>query len=305
MAIITPTLLGSINNALNTAYNTNFWRAKGAYKDIAFVVASDGDSEVYPRLDMLPGLREWIGARVVHELTQSSFLIKNREFEETISVKRTDIADDKYGIYAPVAAQMGLDAGIMPDKLVAQTMAAGTSTITYDGQYFFSTAHPTFTASGGLTTVSNYAAGGGPGWYLLDTSKVLRPFIFQDREPFRLVTRFSPTDPSVFDNNTFLWGVNGRCNSGFGLWQLAYYSTAPMTPANLIAAATAMSTIRRPDGTPMGVTPDTLVTGTALKFRANAYYKNSFVANDPTTPTVLVENDIIGQFKPIEFQWLN
>jgi phage major head subunit gpT-like protein len=305
MALITAALLGSINNGLQLAYNTQFWAEQSLYKEFCYDASSTGDTEVYPRLDMLPGVREWIGARAVHNLTMESFSIKNRKFEETIAIPRTDVEDDRYGMFAPVASQMGSDAAALPDKLIAQLMMSGTTMLGYDGQYFFSNGHPGYTLTGGATTVSNTSGTGAyPGWYLVDRSKSLRPFIYQNRVPFELTTRFNPDDPSVFDNDEFLWGVRGRSNAGFGLWQLAYYSTLVLNPANLIAARTAMAEIRRPDGTPMGIRPDTLIVPSALFPRAMAYYKNTLIANDPSTPTTLVENDVINMFKPIEYTWL-
>jgi phage major head subunit gpT-like protein len=305
MALITPTLLGSINNGLSLAYNTQFFATTSLYKTFCLDVESTGDTEVYPRLDMIRGVREWIGAREVQQLSQLSFTIQNKKFEETIAIARTDIEDDKYGIYTPAARMLGESAAQLPDILVANLLKAGTTTKTYDGQNFFDTAHPTYDGSGNATTVANYAAGSSPGWYLMDTTRVVKPLIFQTREPFQLTARVADTDPNVFDRDEYVWGVRGRCNAGLALWQFAYYSTQPMTPANLVAARTAMSSIRRPDGTPMGIVPNKLVVPSSLFPRAGAYFRNSLIANDPTTPTVLVENDIIGMFEPVEYRWLN
>lgn len=302
---ITSATLGAINNGLTLAFNSQLYEAASVYKQFTYDASSTGAAEVYPSLALMRGIREWVGPRVAQSLGQQQFTIPNRKFEQTISIARTDIEDDKYGMYGVVAGEMGATAARFPDLLVAQLMQSGTSTKTIDGQNFFDTSHPTFTSTGGATTIANYASGSSPGWYLVDNSRMLKPFIFQNRIPFGLVTRFNPDDPNVFDNDEFLWGTRGRCNAGFGLWQLAYYSTQPMTMVNLIAARTAMATIRRPDGTPMGITPDTLVVPSTLFPRAQAFYRNTLIANDPTSPTTLVENDIINMFKPVELKWLN
>jgi phage major head subunit gpT-like protein len=305
MALITATLLGSINNGLNLAFNSQLYEAESVFRNFAYTASSEGDTEVYPRLDQLKGIREWIGPREVQQLTQSSFSIKNRKFEQTIAVQRTDIEDDKYGIYNVVADEMGRTARHLPDLLMAQLITTGTTTICSDGQYFFSTGHPNYTSTGAATTVSNYASGSSPGWYLIDSSRSLKPFIFQQRIPFDLVTRFNPDDPSVFDNDEFLWGTRGRMNVGFGLWQLAYYSQQPFNITNLVAARTAMALIRRPDGTPMGITPDMVVVPSTLFPLANAYYTDGLVGSDPSTPTTLIQNSVRNMFKPIEYKWLN
>lgn len=305
MPQITAALLGSINNGLNLAFNDQLYEAESVFRNFAMVTASEGAEEVYPRLDQLKGIREWIGPREVQSLTQSSFKIINRKFEETIEIPRTDISDDKYGLFTPVASQLGKNARHYPDLLMAQLILSGTTTLGSDGQYFFSTSHPGYTSTGVSTTVSNYTSGSNPGWYLIDTSHVLKPFIFQQREAFELVTRFNAQDPSVFDNDAFLWGTRGRCNVGFGLWQLVYFSQAAFNLTNLIAARTAMAQIKRPDGTPMGITPDMVVVPSTLFPDANVFYEATLVANDPTTPTTLVANKVKGLFKPLEYKWLN
>ena len=58
-------------------------------------------------------------------------------------------------------------------------------------------------------------------WYLLDTTKPLKPFVFQNRRDpeFALLTDLS--DENVFQRNKFVYGVNARGNAGYGLWFLA------------------------------------------------------------------------------------
>jgi phage major head subunit gpT-like protein len=58
-------------------------------------------------------------------------------------------------------------------------------------------------------------------WYLLDTTKVLRPFIHQMREPTKLVSMTDVTDTNVFMHKEFIWGVDGRYALGYGPWFLA------------------------------------------------------------------------------------
>ena len=62
-------------------------------------------------------------------------------------------------------------------------------------------------------------------WFLLDTSKPIKPFIFQKRKAPEFVAMDSPNDPNVFIKREFIYGVDSRDNAGFGLWHLAYGST--------------------------------------------------------------------------------
>src|ERR1700733_5666780 len=103
--------LQSINDGVSLAYNDQLYAVGTRYKDFTFEATSTGEAEVYPRLNMLPGLREWVGDRVVNSLSQVTFRIANRMFEETIGVSRTDIEDDRYGMLTPIAGELGMNAG--------------------------------------------------------------------------------------------------------------------------------------------------------------------------------------------------
>lgn len=62
-------------------------------------------------------------------------------------------------------------------------------------------------------------------WYLFSTKRYVRPFVFQLRERPKLICKNKETDDNVFWNDDIIYGIKGRYNVGFGLWQLAYGST--------------------------------------------------------------------------------
>ncbi len=62
-------------------------------------------------------------------------------------------------------------------------------------------------------------------WYLVYGGGVFRPVIKQSRRKVEFVQFFNPDDESVFNSNEFKFGVSGRWNLGYGLWQLAYASS--------------------------------------------------------------------------------
>lgn len=312
MPVITTPVLQSLNDAVSLAFNSQLWATTSCYPPFTLESTSTGDAEVYPRLDMLKGLREWVGDRVVNQLSLTTFRIVNREFEETIGIKRTDVEDDKYGFLAPIAQQLGENAARLPDLLIATLMKNGHTTPCYDGQNFFDTAHPSFDASGNATTLSNYGGGSGNPWYLFDTTRVLKPLILQRRKPFAVIPKFSPTDPNVFWSREFEWGVDGRLNVGYGIWQLGYMSKQPLTHDALVTARALMASYRRPDGAPMGITPNLLVTTSTDFVTAKALYENEFQPGGVviaqyggSAPVALVPNTVRNMFKPLEDPWLN
>jgi phage major head subunit gpT-like protein len=305
---ITFPALQSINDAVSLAYNTQFWETATIFDKFSFTAPSTGRIQIYPRLALLPGLREWLGDRVVNQLSTATFSITNKDWEQTIGVSRNDIEDAQYGMITQGAQQLAMNARHLPDLLIAQLMQAGNTTLTYDGVNFFSTAHPNpnNAAGTGGTTVANYQSGSNPWWFLIDTTKAVKPFIWQTRKPFVVIPKFSMTDPQVFWNKEFEWGVDGRANAGYGLWQLIFGSQAQMTIANVTAARTAMASIRRPDGTPMGIKSDLLVCGTQLYPDARAYSENEFVPIDATSgAATLAPNPLRGLFKALENTWLD
>ncbi|PNX02716.1 MULTISPECIES: Mu-like prophage major head subunit gpT family protein [Burkholderia] len=248
---------------LFTGYNTVFQQAfDGAPSDwnrVAMPVPSTTSQEVYPWLGQTTRFREWIGDRVIQNLTTHDFAIKNKTFENTVGVDREAIADDTYGVYKPVIAQMGLDAKQHPDELVFNLLKQGTTKTCYDGQYFFDTDHPVLQENGTVGSVSNFKGGAGPTWYLLDMTRVVKPIILQQRKPYTFVPMDQETDEVVFSAKTYRYGVDARCNVGFALWQLAYASQEPLSEDSYQAAREAMTGMKSDNGRPLGIRPSLLV----------------------------------------------
>ncbi len=57
-------------------------------------------------------------------------------------------------------------------------------------------------------------------WYLLKTDGILRPFIFQDREPVEFTALTEESDEG-FRREKFLYGVRARYRMAYGYWQYA------------------------------------------------------------------------------------
>lgn len=63
-------------------------------------------------------------------------------------------------------------------------------------------------------------------WYLLDTSRAIKPFVFQTRRAINFVQKNAPNDEEMFWNNQIVYGVDGRMNAGVSLWWLAAKAVA-------------------------------------------------------------------------------
>jgi phage major head subunit gpT-like protein len=111
-------------------------------------------------------------------------------------------------------------------------------------------------------------AGASPNWFLLDTSRDIRPLIWQKREDYAFQQLTRDEDEHVFINDEYLYGVRARVNAGFGLWQLAFGSKAALDETNYAAASAAMMNYRTDNGRILGVNPTVLVVPPSLEAAA-------------------------------------
>lgn len=281
--------------ALQTGFKKSFQDAFNAirpsadYTKVATVIPSTAKSETYGWLGKWPKMREWLGDRVIKDMEASSYAILNRDFEATVGVDRNDIEDDQLAIYSPLMAEMGHSAAEQPDDLVFGLLKAGRTTLCYDGQNFFDSDHPGFDAAGAAVQVSNMdwdtATPNAPVWYLLDTNRPLKPLIFQERKKPQFVSKTDPnTSDSVFMKKLFVYGVDCRCNAGFGLWQLAFASNKPLTEANLNAAIKRMRQLKASTGRPLGIQPNLLVVGPERRAEAISTVKVAYGEGGKSNP---------------------
>ncbi|BCK77765.1 mu-like prophage major head subunit gpT [Acetobacter aceti NRIC 0242] len=283
-------LFTEFKNAFNQALES----AQSYYKDVSMIVPSSTAISNYSFLTNFPHMREWAGSRTINHLGSKSFQIENRNWEQTVAVDRNDIEDDRYGFYAPIMRDMGIAAATHPDELIFSLLGEGFINPCLDGQPFFSKEHPQSPYNSGSTAVVSNVFGSGENapWFLLDCSRPIRPLIFQNRRPPVFVQKTQPTDDGVFYRNQNLYGADARYNVGYGLWQLAFACTDPLTPYNYSVVRAAMMSQKSESGRPLGVRPTHLVTvpgneGVALRLlRAENINATTNEWNGTVTPII-------------------
>jgi phage major head subunit gpT-like protein len=62
-------------------------------------------------------------------------------------------------------------------------------------------------------------------WFLLDTTKAIKPFIYQERKAPVFVSQTDMNADDVFSRKKYKFGAEARAAGGYGFWQLAYGST--------------------------------------------------------------------------------
>lgn len=301
MAIITAPLLQGLRTGFKSEFQRVFGETPTSWRDIATLITSSTASNTYGWLGQFPALREWVGDRVLKDIAEHGYAIPNRKFEVTVEVPREAIEDDELGTYTPLVGEMGRAAKIFPDELAFGLLKAGGTTLCFDGQYYFDTDHPVYPnvdGTGAAATVSNFGGGTGPAWYLLDTSRVLKPLIFQERTKPELLTLTETTDENVFMRDRYRYGVRYRCNVGFGFWQLAYCSKLPLNQANFNAAYDAMCALKADGGRPLGINPTLLVVPSNLRTAADEVVKAQRTTSG-------ADNTNAGLVKSLVTPWLN
>lgn len=260
---------------LFNAYNARFRRgielrqARVMWPSVAMEVPSGTAEEKYGWLGSFPSLRQWFGERVVENLRQHDYAIRNKDFELTIAVPANDIADDQYNVYGTMFEHMGQSVMAHPDQLVfgllkdAFTSDGG---VGYDGQPLIDSDHPVIGSDGMSRSVSNSGGGSSAPWFLVESESMYKPIVFQRRKRAdNIVRRDQERDEPVFNRNEAVYGVHARHNVGFGWWQTIYGSKQTLTAASYKSARAAMMAFAADGGRPLGIRPDMLIVPPALE----------------------------------------
>jgi phage major head subunit gpT-like protein len=271
--IINQSNLAGIYKSFSTIFNQAFDAAPSQQALVAMETPSSGRSVDYKWLGNFPMMREWLGDRVIKDLSAFHYEITNKKFESTIEVDGDDIEDDQIGVYTPMIQGLAQAAKVHPDILVFALLAAGFDTLCYDGQYFFDDDHPV-----GSSTGSNLGGGSSTPWYLLDLSRPIKPIILQMRKRPQFVAMDQPTDETAFMRGKFRYGVDDRKNVGYGLWQIAWGSKRALDTTYYPAARAAMMAFKNDEGVPLGIVPTHLIVPPSLEADGKALVEAQFTA---------------------------
>lgn len=62
-------------------------------------------------------------------------------------------------------------------------------------------------------------------WFLLDTTRPVKPFIYQETKAPHFVSQTNPEADDVFNRGEYKFGAEAEASAGYGFWQTAYGST--------------------------------------------------------------------------------
>jgi len=290
--IVTNAVLNGLKTALRDEFKTRLGEldADPIWKTLATLIPSATASNTYGWLGSFPQIREWVGDRVIKDIAEAAYQIFNKKWESTLGVSRTDIEDDNLGQYRVLAKSMADEYARFMNRKLAELVSGGFSGLCYDGQPFFNASHPVYpntAGTGEATDTSNIVGTGtetGKPWALLCLSGSLKPFIVQQRTQPEFDEITDTKNDRVFMQDVYLYGIRYRGSWGYGLWQQAVASKAPLNAANYEKARLAMQTFKRDGGDPLGIMPTHLVVDPTNEAAARSILSRELINGGESNP---------------------
>lgn len=276
-----------VSKGFKTIFNDVLKTQNSDYLKIATEVKANTISVDYSWIADMPSMREWVGDRVLNELSAWNYSIAKKDWESSIKVHRDVIEYDNLGIVKPRIKDL---AAAVPEHYNSMSFGLLESNgECYDGKKFFASDHEingaqfsnlgkleltqssftdTMIAMGRLikdngnplrirptllvvppeleakatelfSTEKRANGSSNPyfkkveilvcpyltkkkAWYLLDTSRSVKPIILQINKRAEFVAQDKLDDEAAFMRKEFRYGVDTEDNVGYGLWQMAY-----------------------------------------------------------------------------------
>jgi phage major head subunit gpT-like protein len=142
--------IAAAQRGFQTLFNSIIAGIEDPVKQLAMIVPSDANEEEYDWFEDIPGLRRWLDDRPLAKLAAKRMRIENLDYASGLEVDKNDIADDRLRMIQPRIAMLAQKAGLHASYLIGQwllngfdgTVLTDSDGKSFDGQYFFSAAHP-------------------------------------------------------------------------------------------------------------------------------------------------------------------
>jgi phage major head subunit gpT-like protein len=148
--IITTTTMKVLFGVIKTCFMNAFASHKNEHTAWWRTEPSDTETADFPILLQSSGMREWLGDKVVKNITANMLSLKNREFEETFGIKKTKIEDNKAIQLSSIFATLGVNAANLHPDIAFEALVANEKWI--DGKTFYSATRK----YGKKSTIVNY-----------------------------------------------------------------------------------------------------------------------------------------------------
>lgn len=170
---ITPANINAYFTRLQFGFQGAMESVPTFWNQVATEFPSDTEQNLYPFLSMIPGLREWVGPRVMNNIAARAFTVVNKHWEDSFAIDINKFKDDTYGFYSQALPMLAQQVAEWRDRRIAQKVELGTTEVCWDGQFFFDTDHPVDPDNSGAGTNSNKLVAAG---YDIAVADPLVPF---------------------------------------------------------------------------------------------------------------------------------
>jgi phage major head subunit gpT-like protein len=303
MPHVTSATLQTLNQGLKAAFAKGVESVPPLQAELTMETQSSHGIENYSWVKQLPVVKEFLTAREFQNSEMVSMAVANKNYEETIEVKYTDIRDDNISQYSTIMSAMGESLAYHPRSLIFKAIRSGLSALGVDGVPFFSNAHPTYDETGAASTFDNVIEGVNEGWVLLDNSRsFMRPIVFQNREAPRMdLVGGAFDDRGNFIGMSIPFGTWASYAAALFMPHLALASFQPLTADNVYGAMQAMSSIRKQDGSYANVNATHIVVSPANRQAAENLFSASLTVQGGTNTLanslkIIVAPEMTGWF---------
>lgn len=140
--VVTSAKLVGIDKAINTRFNQGRTRVPNFVGRLCTRIVSTNAKEAYGWINNIPGLDKDSAEVIKQSLEMTGHEITNSEFDKAITIPRTAVEDDAYGMFANVAEEFGSKGAQRPDtELISKLLASFTTLKAWTGKALFATDH--------------------------------------------------------------------------------------------------------------------------------------------------------------------
>ncbi len=152
---VTSATIAALQTTVNMTYKAAYESADVWYTKVSTTLPSNTLIGTYAWMARIPKMREWLGPRVLNNISNHEYTLKNKDWEDTVSVDRNEMEDDNLGVFTGmVVPELGRQAKQLPQTEIAAAIENTTDT-TFDDLTFFNGSHtldPAATQSNLITT---------------------------------------------------------------------------------------------------------------------------------------------------------
>lgn len=142
MNISDPLQIQAMYQSLDTSYQAGIEEAAPFADKIAQRVPSTARSTRHVWIPSTGKFKKYVNEKDVQRLTARTWVVENEKYEDTIEISEEDVEDDQIGMLAVSARMIGNAAAKWPDDMIVECIQKASSTLAFDGQFFFDTDHP-------------------------------------------------------------------------------------------------------------------------------------------------------------------